>query len=285
MMKKVAKSYQNGFSLVELMVVMVMMGVFTMAIFSLYQNTQRTASTQDIEVDLQQNLRIALDQMAQDIRMAGFMIPPTSTPIDVATINSFMLNTASASSRAARINQDFTLPDPTGTPNIAFAVASGNQANLFSIGNAVRIIRPPNQGNLFSADNLSIAGVSPSAPSLTITGFNGADANTQIRSGDIIVRIVSGSSNPNTITYSLSGRDLDRITDSGTVALDTAILASDFQQIQFGYLLDNGTELTSVSGTARENIRAVRVTLTGQANSAQGLKTRQLSSIITLRNR
>ena len=231
MMKKLAKSWQDGFSLVELMVVMVMMGVFTLAVFSLYQSTQRTASTQDVEVDLQQNLRIALDQMAQDIRMAGFMIPTTSTSIATASQTSITLNNASASSRAARINQNFTLPDPSGTPNIGFPVASSDQANLFSIGNSVRIIRPPSQGNLFSADNLTIAGVSPSTPSLTITGFNGVDANTQIRSGDIIVRIVSGSSNPNTITYSLNGPDLDRITDNGTGAQDTAILASGFQQI------------------------------------------------------
>jgi prepilin-type N-terminal cleavage/methylation domain-containing protein len=277
----------KGFSLVELMIVVMMMGIVTMAIYSLYENTQRTATTQDQTVEIQQNLRVAVDQIARDIRMAGFMIPTASTPIATANQNSITFNIASASGRAARINQSFTVPDPGTLANVPFTVAAGGQASLFANDDYVRIIRPPNQGDLFPGRSLRVTSSNPAGPTVTITGFTAADAVVQIRPGDIIALITNGSPNPNTITYSRSTADLNR------VAANTQVLASGLRSsadanldgLQFRYILDDGTEQTTVPTATLDSIKAVRVTLTGEVNTQQGLKTRSLTSIVALRNR
>ena len=283
----------KGFSLVELLIVMAMMGIVTMAIYSLYEGTQRTASTQDEVVEVQQNLRIALDQIARDVRMAGFMIPSTLTPIATAGQNSLTIQTASAVGRAARIGgAGFSIPDPVGTPNVTFTLASTDQANLFAVNDYVRIIRPPNQNDLFPGRALQISS-NPAGTAVGITGFMAADIGQNIRPGDVIVRIANGSNNPNTIDYFRANEVLKRRTDAGTGPVDTRDIASGLQQsadpatdgLRFSYVLDDGSVSTSVAAADLDNIKAVQITLVGVADTPQGSKQRSLTSLIELRNR
>ena len=65
----------KGFSLVELMVVTALMGLVVMAVYSVYSSTRRHAYTSEEVVEVQQNLRIALDRMAREVRLAGFLTP------------------------------------------------------------------------------------------------------------------------------------------------------------------------------------------------------------------
>ena len=67
---------RGGFSLIELLIVMAMLGVVMTAVYSLYYVQFRSALVQDEAVEVQQNLRISMDQMTRDIRMAGFLACP-----------------------------------------------------------------------------------------------------------------------------------------------------------------------------------------------------------------
>ncbi|HXV20930.1 MAG TPA: prepilin-type N-terminal cleavage/methylation domain-containing protein [Desulfuromonadales bacterium] len=292
----------RGFSLVELLIVVMMMGIVTMAIYSLYESTQRTATSQDQTVELQQNLRVAMDQIARDIRMAGFMIPGLDAfgaplyPIATANQNSITFNTASAAGRAARVNDNDTVTVSNGASvDFNLTVSSAEQALLFADGNFARIIRPPNQGNLFP-DCLITLTAGPSGTTLPIRITNNSGANIsslQLRPGDIIARIADDSNNPNTVRFLREGDLVKRRIDEGTADVDTQNVASGLRQsgdanldgLQFRYILDDGSEQTTVSGAALESIKAVRVTLTGEVNTQQGLKTRSLTSIVALRNR
>ncbi len=63
---------EHGFTLVELLVAMAITAVVMAAVYSLYKTQQDSYIAQDQVVEMQQNVRASLYQMARDLRMAGF---------------------------------------------------------------------------------------------------------------------------------------------------------------------------------------------------------------------
>jgi len=100
---------QRGFSLVELLVTMVIMGLVMTAVYGLFINNQRTSVTSEEVVDVQQNLRVAYDMIARDIRMAGFAHP---NAIASVADNQAAIYTASPFNRYARV---IRVEKPVGT--------------------------------------------------------------------------------------------------------------------------------------------------------------------------
>jgi type IV pilus assembly protein PilW len=66
-----ATSEIRGFTIVELLVAMVIVGLVMGAIYSVFISSNRSYHTQDRVADAQQGLRLGLDFMVRDIRMAG----------------------------------------------------------------------------------------------------------------------------------------------------------------------------------------------------------------------
>jgi prepilin-type N-terminal cleavage/methylation domain-containing protein len=62
----------SGFTLVELIVVVAILGIFGGAIYTLFQTSNRTYVVQDHVVAMQQDARYGLDYLADNIRMAGY---------------------------------------------------------------------------------------------------------------------------------------------------------------------------------------------------------------------
>ncbi|MGB6377547.1 MAG: prepilin-type N-terminal cleavage/methylation domain-containing protein [Syntrophobacteria bacterium] len=66
------RSKEHGFTLVELLVAMAITAVVMAAVYTLYKTQQESYIAQDQVVEMQQNVRASLYQMARDMRMAGF---------------------------------------------------------------------------------------------------------------------------------------------------------------------------------------------------------------------
>jgi len=62
---------EDGFTLVEMMITLVISGIIIAAIYAVYTVQQRTYTAQDAVAEMQQNIRAALMLMSRDIRMAG----------------------------------------------------------------------------------------------------------------------------------------------------------------------------------------------------------------------
>lgn len=62
----------SGFTLVELLVSMAIVGIALAAIYSLFISQSRTASVQEQVVTMQKNLRAAIYFMEREVRMAGY---------------------------------------------------------------------------------------------------------------------------------------------------------------------------------------------------------------------
>jgi type IV pilus assembly protein PilW len=84
---------QEGFTLTELLVAMAMAVVVAMAGYVVFQTSNRSSVAQTSVSDAQQNGRVAMDRIAQDIRSAGFGLPnpPFSLTIASQTFTSPMV--------------------------------------------------------------------------------------------------------------------------------------------------------------------------------------------------
>lgn len=276
----------KGFTLIELLIVCGMLGIVMGAIFTLYQTHQRSAYTQEEVVEVQQNLRIAMDSITRDIKMAGFLTPLPQTvtaPLNAAIANSITINTGAEAGVYARI----TANTPSIVGNTSFTVDS---VDNFANGDSVRIIRPQDGSEPITGP-LTV-NAPPAAPNLTI----GTTAVVDYLNGDIVVRTTNNALNPNTIRYFVTttgacptGQScIARRTNEGTLDVDTQIVANNITNLQFSYILDDNTE--NNAPTDLSTIRAVRVTITGQTVTTTALsggqaKTRQIASIVRIRNR
>lgn len=61
----------RGFTIVELLVTMAIAGLVLAAIYAVFTSSNRSYHTQDRVVDTQQGLRVGVDFMVRDIRLAG----------------------------------------------------------------------------------------------------------------------------------------------------------------------------------------------------------------------
>lgn len=75
--KKNNNGPESGFTLVELMIVVLLSGLIAAAVYSVYRLQQRSYTVQEDVVEMQQNIRAGLDALKRELRAAGF--DPTRT--------------------------------------------------------------------------------------------------------------------------------------------------------------------------------------------------------------
>lgn len=302
---------KRGFTLIELLIVMGMLGVVMAAIYSLYSTHQRAAYTEDEVVEVQQNLRIAMDSITRDVRMAGFLIPRTGfTPINAGltsnatgaaqplpapdNVNSdaITINALSTFGTYARIDPppDSTFPYSGGTGD--FPVDSPDSIDMFNTGDTVRIVRTADRteplGALFT---VTVTPANRTAKTITLTGDPTA---TVYERGDIITKVSATAPNtinpPSAITYCLGPSAtcgntvttcpagqlcLMRIENIGSANPVTNPVAANMAGLQFRYLMDDGTESDLPVPANFSQIRAVRVLLIGRTSTTVALSGNQ----------
>jgi prepilin-type N-terminal cleavage/methylation domain-containing protein len=287
-----------GFSLVEILVVMVIMGLVVSAIMSLYVNMQKTSGSSDEVVEIQQGLRIALDRIALDLRMAGFLV--TGNAISAAGPNSITLRSAASRNQYARIS---AAPAAPAAGKLTLTIDPPEMALMFDNGDDVRIVDPA-AGCLLITNSCtdtttrSIA-VAPVSGEIKITVDGAADLGIQNRvmPEAMLVRADSSTATyPNTITYELAA-DPDKPGSqmlvrrlNGAVVSSANAMAGKISSLSFLYTMDDGTVLTNVPAARLGEIQSVRVVLQGttvdSVLAAGGPpKIREAGTIVKLRNR
>jgi prepilin-type N-terminal cleavage/methylation domain-containing protein len=134
---------EKGFTLVEILIVAVMLGLVLGSVYSLYSTNQRSAYIQDEVVDVQQNIRIAMESVTRDIRHAGFL---------VSRMRQAGFSAKSGIGGIAVGNGNIEQPVNTAADN------SGNSGTLPVTADAF-----PGQPNRVHADILTLNSASPSA--------------------------------------------------------------------------------------------------------------------------
>jgi prepilin-type N-terminal cleavage/methylation domain-containing protein len=279
------QNHSKGFTLVELLIVITIFGLVIGGMYGLYDSMQRTTVYQEDFIDIQQNLRVAMDRVSRDIKMAAFLIPSTQTGI-IAPSNAttLTLQTSSTAYAFARITDDVEVSGA----QFVFNISDSNSVDIFEAGDTVRIIRPQD-GLQPSNTDLQVIAKNRNGPTITVGGFPAG--SFQYKPGDIIAQSVAGAPDPSTITWSVIDNDGDgdleliRTRDNGPVA----ILVDDVDPPDplvpgaaiFEYLDSDGNATADFT-----QVQAVRVNLTANAPAQHDRQVHQrsLTTITNMRN-
>jgi prepilin-type N-terminal cleavage/methylation domain-containing protein len=230
---RVSSGDARGFTLVEALVVLGMFAVVSTALYAMYLTHLRNASHHDQLLEVQQNMRIALDSISRDLMMAGILVPSTGSfympAFDPAlasgptgtSVNSLLFYTASADrvfARITHVNRDGVAP----FKNLTTSVDAESALN-FNAGDVVRIVRPayscavgggnePLRCQYSMADYSSlVVAPSPAAGVISLRRANPAnnfDSGISLRQGDVIAKKgATGayvSATPDSVNYSLA---------------------------------------------------------------------------------
>ncbi len=282
--------FNRGFTLVELLVSMAAMGVIISTIYGLYLSTQKTAASQEEVVELQQNLRIAMDQVARDIRLAGFLVSMNNTPIQSAPNNpditdTFVINMACPSGRSAYLDQDLHVENSS---EATFRLARAEMVDLFDAEDLVRIVRPPSQSQPI-AKLLHVTGTNRTARTVTVDGFDQLVDSAQYKAGDAL--FISSSTFPGSVFFYLHENEIFKKLSDGNTQRVTAkrmrgsALLNGITEFALEYLMDDGSARDTVTAAELGEVRAVRILLKGRAQVHDRAILRSLSSVVSLRNR
>jgi type IV pilus assembly protein PilW len=135
--EKISKQY--GFTLIELMVVMVITGIIVAAVFSAYTTQQKTYLAQEQIAEMQQNLRAAVDILSREIRAAG-LDPTGDAGATITTALAGQISfTKDFTDNAGTGDSDGDCDDPEERIDFGFSAVAGFDADRDGL--------PDNPGN------------------------------------------------------------------------------------------------------------------------------------------
>lgn len=303
-----SRKHSHGFTLVEMMVTMVIMGVVIAAVYSTFVNTQRQAYTQEEVVEVQQNLRAALDVLVRDIRMAEFLTPSDQTAL--VNVPSQMLDDSNDDGDYEDTDERPLLSIVSATSMHGYARIEGATVNggdleldvavstmqQFADGDSARVF---DAINLSTVTNVFPVNGTPSGDKVVLDISGGGYTAGSVEEGDLLVRLPAGVANgdfPLQVDYQLADNasgdpnmnDLQRrvVDMDGNVIQSFQLIASNISGLSLTYLDDGGNATSSL-----EDIVAVHITITGQTDATKtglenfsGVKTRTLSTTVKIHN-
>ncbi len=253
----------KGFTLIEFMIAMAITSVVSAAGYSLFSHSLNFTLLQSSRNEMQQEIRIASDIMARDIRNAGFGIinPLTKTPHAAAAAFPTLTSGNNAS------------PDPDGT---------ANQLDTISISGAYRVVGVLDvlgASNALTVNISPLAGTDPTNPSIvngvvTIDGFYTNRVTDVLPAGGGIFTLTLNAplnrdyAQGNTvsileqITYSVAPNGLESALWRSD-GVNNEVIASGIEDFQIAYLLNDGTIVNNPGG-AVSPLRGVRLSLSAR---------------------
>ena len=275
-MKKILRN-QNGVTLIELLVALVISTILIAGIYRTFIGQQKSFTTQEQVVDVQQNIRFAISNMMGEIKMAGFgnisMVMPGGLTINGTTYNNIV-------NPHTPVANALTILSGTNTGSTLTTEGGVSQSQI------VVSILTDSQGNqLFDTSNkkyISIGGVESNI-------ITAVDSGTRTLT---LTSTLAFKHEVGTPVFTIRALSYQVVVENGIPVLKrndgggSQPEADGIETLQFQYLDGNG----NVTATPA-NIRIIRVSLTAKTNvqdpdykEGGGYRRRQIASNIHLRN-
>jgi len=288
-MKLTARN-NSGFTLTEILVVVAMIGIAMVAIMSMYILNMKSAYKQDATLEMQQNLRMAMESISNTLIVAGTLIPTnlatatTPTAITAGVLGSYSssitINTSSADGVYARVT-NAKLKNSSVSVNYSTSVDS---VAGFTAGDRVRLIRPKNRNLYEGYTSLFVSSGVPAGQKLILV----KNTKYDVYKGDMLAKATAPGMY-DSIQYSLvtggSSCPANQSCLARSINGTVEIIASYISKLRFSYVYDDNSEDKAPSTTNIKTVRAVRVTLDGTVTSNNVTTNKELVSLIMLRNK
>jgi type IV pilus assembly protein PilW len=273
-MKPALPSAEQGYSLVELLVVIVILGLVTTAIMTTFITGQRHHSERDAAIRMQQQARLAMTEMERNIRMAGYGLMdigsmkinfyPGANPINPSTAWVMVEATDGAggnpdsitfryqnpelptdeSTNPVRLTADYPSPNPTSLPltdSTGFIpkdlLIIYDPAEPNKPASLLQVSSVPNATQIHHARQSNNYPYNPpiSYELFPSGGYNEGSVVLNLRTIDF-----------RTVTYSISGENLIRedrkiVSGSSIPIASTRIVATGIEDLQIRYQFSDGT--------------------------------------------
>ncbi|MBI5193991.1 MAG: prepilin-type N-terminal cleavage/methylation domain-containing protein [Nitrospirae bacterium] len=238
---------QKGFTLIEIMVAVAILGIVLTSLYNLFIGQVRTFEAQRDVTTTQRDIRTSLEMLERDIRMAGLGVPRGVNPIAFVQ-NGTLLNAAAPDTISINFSLGPVTYLRTSTVTQPGNVIQVNSVTDFVVGNTVNIISKYNN-NLVGG--YIINAINTVANTLSL---NADPTAAGIDTGDFAIKAF------NTITYSVAanvttGRN-NLIRNDGTVQ---SVIIDGVNDFQLSYIMNDKTE-TSAPATLSD-IRRIRIDL------------------------
>jgi prepilin-type N-terminal cleavage/methylation domain-containing protein len=274
---------KRGVTLIELLIALVISAILVAGIYRVFISTQRSYVVQDQVVEIQQNVRGAINKMMREIRMVNF-----------GRIVSFDESSGTFVSNILPMN----IPGP---PPQNFATV------LTTNSNSITIIGGFEQIRTGAGAAITIISFNTSPPEITLSNatdeFDGANNRYLCIGGEESFEVLSrigatltldrAPTNPvghfifkiRAVTYSLNGLQLRR----DIYADPPDPLADNIESLQFQYF--NANEGQILTQNSANSVSSIQVTITARTKdpdptygSEGGFRRRKIVSTIQLRN-
>lgn len=245
-MKKLLRKLRNqhGFSFLEAMIALAIMGVVTTSIMKVYINQHKNYMIQDDISTIQQNSRASIDELTRQIRMAAYGLPvglqaitPSNTNPDTITIT--------YANAGCDTYLSSSMPQPSAE------LKCGSAVDCFYDGQWIYIYEPDSAlGEWFEITQVQ-------------TGSNHIQHNTMV---------LSRKYGKNALVLNLIQAKfyIDNTTDPNHPNLMVQyagklpqVYAEDITDLQFQYVMKNGA--VEDEPTLIDNIREVRISINGRS--------------------
>jgi len=282
MVKRFTKDGRNsrGMTLVELLLVMAILSVVTLALMSLYIPAYQSTVAQTQVSDVQDNLRLALKVMTRDILHAGFLVP--QDPITSTSDTAFTIRSRIVGNDFARVASTANL-----TGKIRITVSDPDMVDNFQVGSRVRLFEPINANEVTEQPvNVGVTDQDRAYP-VDAVGTNTIDIatsnNPSLDAADIlsetVVLAVQDQNQPplQTIQYTLNNESLERRVNSN------------FQVLARNVDMNTANSFFDYELNSEGRVEIVDIKLTGKTralkdDAVSGEKTRSVSTSVKLRN-
>jgi prepilin-type N-terminal cleavage/methylation domain-containing protein len=258
----------RGVTLIELMIVLVIAAVLVAGIYSLFVTQHRVYTIQDQVSGVQQDARVALDIMARDIRMSGFLIGSQGfdingaqfavTPTNGGSSAPDTIKVASAADEFMSGGNPVTVTNVTGSQ--ASLNASNSEINNFFDNDKKKFV-------IFEGDSThtvyQVSGVTGQALDLNQSPPTYLNTITNSTGTTVGARVFRARS----IIYQVQGDSLQRIDNGGT----PQPLAGDgvntvVEDLQFAYQVEGNpgwynAQASFPAGKSEADIRMVRINI------------------------
>jgi len=298
--------YSNGVTLIELLIALVISAILIAGIYRAFIHQQKTYATQEQVADMQQNVRVAINRMMREIRMAGFGGVDAGVK-DVLNlpggegVNGPIKRITTYPSSTNKIDNDNSITIVGGFKQVRRDTGEPITVDSAS-GNTVTLNYTPNEDefNTPAKRFISIGGVE--SHKFEINGKDLTLDNPLRRShlkGTPIFKVQA-------ITYQVrkeikDGKDTFNLKRDENTGGGLQPLADNIENIQFEYFDDANPPkqlVPPIAGVDLEKIRMIRVTVTARTSMKDSdykggpdyvegegsYRKRQISSNIQIRN-